>query len=256
MQFGICGSPETAVLAAEFGYDYVESSVGALLQPRESGEAFARARQAHDEAPLPFPAVNCFLPGDLKVTGPDVDLDAVAVFARTAFARARVAGVEIVVFGSGGARRIPEGFERETAWGQLVDCCRTIAPLAAAEGVIVAMEPLNKSECNVLTSVSETAELVRATDHPGVRLLVDAYHLLKDDDDIEAIVRNGELLVHVHIATENARMAPGAEECDFFPFFDALKRAGYDGRISIEGQAKDPRTDLPRALELMRRLAH
>jgi sugar phosphate isomerase/epimerase len=59
----------------------------------------------------------------------------------------------------------------------------------------------------------------------------------------------------VHIATVKNRLAPGVEPCDLAPFFVALAKGGYDGRISIEAKISNPATDLPTARSLMTRLA-
>jgi sugar phosphate isomerase/epimerase len=128
-----------------------------------------------------------------------------------------------------------------------------LAPVAAAHGVSVAVEPLNQAECNVLTSVGECARLVREVDHPAIRLLVDAFHLLKDHDSIEDVVVNRDILAHVHVATVPGRLAPGMEACDLAPFFDALVRSGYDRRISIEAILPEQWEDLRQSLELMKR---
>ena len=129
-----------------------------------------------------------------------------------------------------------------------------LAPIAMEHGVTVVVEPLNVTECNVLTTVGESAELVREVDHRGLRLLADAYHMLKDNDSVESVAANGDVLAHIHIATAPNRMPPGVDECDFLPFFDALARARYAGRISIEAKIPDPPNDLPEALSLMKRL--
>ena len=129
-----------------------------------------------------------------------------------------------------------------------------LAPIARRHGVTVVVEPLNRQECNVLTTVRECAALVREVAHPGVRLLVDAYHLLRDNDSPEDIAAHGDLLAHVHIATGCNRLAPGAEPCELAPFFAALAKAGYDGRVSIEGNIPDPAKQLPAALALLNRL--
>jgi sugar phosphate isomerase/epimerase len=91
----------------------------------------------------------------------------------------------------------------------------------------------------VLNGVRESGGYVEDVDHPNVRLLVDAYHWLKDDNDYDAIVTYGPLLRHVHIATMASRRAPGLEACDFSDFFRALKEGGYEGRISIESGWED-----------------
>ena len=253
-QYGVCGGPAAATAAAEAGFNYFEWNVGGLLKPREDRGAFEAALAEARAATLPCPVVNCFVPGDLKITGPDADLAALEQYVTTAFERAYEAGVDTIVFGSGGARGIPEGFDRQSAHRQIVAFCRMAAPIALGHGVTIVVEPLNVTECNVLTTVGEGAELVREIDQSAFQLLADAYHMLKDDDSVESVAANGDILRHVHIATAPNRLPPGGEECDFVRFFDALARAGYTGRISIEAKIPDPPNDLPEALSLMKRL--
>jgi len=255
MQFGVCGDISLAATAAQASYDYAEWSVPALLKPRESEDAFRASLDALHGASLPYPVLNCFVPGDLKITGPGVDKPALKDYVSKSMVRAEAAGVEIIVFGSGGARRVPDGFDPRAAYDQLVAFCRIVGPLAHDHGVTVVVEPLNTTECNVLTTVDECARLVHDVAHPGIRLLVDAYHFLRDGDSYESIATHGRLLAHVHIATIPNRLAPDAEDCDFSSFFDALAKAQYTGRISIEGNIPNPQTELPAALALMRKLS-
>lgn len=44
-------------------------------------------------------------------------------------------------------------------------------------GVTIAIEPLNRRECNVLNTVAEGAEMVHALQLSKVRLLADAFHM-------------------------------------------------------------------------------
>lgn len=252
MKYGVCGGPETGAAAARAGYDYYEMTVGSLLKPLEDEAAFELALKEAKKAGIPCEALNVFVPGQLKITGPQVDRQALRQYAATALRRAEVAGVKSIVFGSGAARRIPEGFARAAAWEQLVDFCKMLGPLAQEHGVTIAIEPLNQAECNVLTSVGEGAELARQVDHPAIRLLVDCFHWAKDGDSFEDLVQAGPLLAHAHIATLPNRRTPGAEDYDFGRFFEALRLGGYDGRISIEGEIGEADMELPRGLEVMR----
>jgi len=252
MKFGVCGSPAMGKLAAKAGYDYFEMSVGGLLKPREDKSAFEAVLAEVRTVPIPCPAVNVFIPADLKVTGPTAFLPGLEQYVKIACQRAHAAGVETIVFGSGGARRVPDGFDHATARRQIITFLHMLGPIAAHNGVTVVVEPLNLAECNILNTLSECAEVVRAVGHPAIRLLVDAYHLLKDNDSLEDIVKNGDLLAHAHIATIPNRVAPGQEPCDLAPFFQALKRAGYQGRISLEGNIAEDEAVLKSALRLMR----
>lgn len=253
MKFGVCGGPDLARVAKACGFDYFEWSVGDLLHPREDESVFKAALTEARETGLPCPVVNIFIPGDLKITGPAVDGAALETYVATALRRAEQAGVERIVFGSGGARRIPDGFDRDSAWQQLVEFCRRLGPVAQRHGVIIAIEPLNLDECNVINTVAEGAQLARQTGHPNVRLLVDGYHWAKDHDTLAGIIDNADLLVHAHVANTGDRKPPH-HHADCSPFFNALIRAGYKGRVSIEANISDPQTELPEALEVMKAL--
>ena len=147
--------------------------------------------------------------------------------------------MDTIVFGSGGARRIPDGYDRGEAWQQLVAFGKLIGPIAKKNDVTIVVEPLNLRECNVLTTVGESGQYVKEVDHPNFQLLVDAYHWLLDNDSYDSIIQYGTLIKHVHIATDTTRKPPGFEPCDFGSFFQALKEIGYDGRVSIEGRWDD-----------------
>ncbi|HQE92475.1 MAG TPA: sugar phosphate isomerase/epimerase family protein [Anaerolineae bacterium] len=257
MKIGVCADPSVAPVLAVAGFDFLELHVQNHLKTTVEDEAaflpeLARIRAAS----LPCVAANNFVPGNLKITGPDVNRNDLAAYAAVTFARAAQVGIDTIVFGSGGARRIPDDFERDVAWQQLVEFGKLIGPLAQQYGLVVVVEPLNQRECNVLTSVAESGRYVEDVDHPNVRLLVDAYHWLQDDNDGDAIVTYGPLLRHVHIATAATRRAPGVEDCDFTDFFRALKASGYDGRISIESGWGDMAVEAPLALATLQRLLH
>lgn len=255
LSFGVCGDLSMAAAAATAGFTYAEAQVAQVLQPRADDATFQAGLAAWRAGPLPCPVLNCFVPGDLKITGPTADPAALQRYVEVTMSRAEQAGIEIIVFGSGGARAVPEGFDPNAARTQLVEFSTMAARLAAAHGVIIVLEPLNPGECNVLNTVGECADFVREVDQPAFRLLADAYHMMRGADPWESIVTHGELLHHVHLATASSRFAPGAEPCDFAPFFQALARARYSGRVSIEGKIPDPATMLPVARDVMVRLA-
>lgn len=253
MKFGVCGAPECAAVAAAAGYDYFEWSVQAFLQPRAGEEAFREALKQVRAAPLPSPVCNGFLPGDLKVVGPAVDAAALEAYVTTACTRAAVAGVDTIVFGSGGARAIPEGFDRAEANRQILAFLKMLAPIAARHGVCIVIEPLRFAECNVLNTVAESAQMARAADAESIQLLVDGYHWACNGEPEADIVAAAPLFRHMHIATRAKRRTPGAEPCEALPrFLRTVGRIGYTGRLSIEGKIEHPAVELPAALRLMR----
>jgi sugar phosphate isomerase/epimerase len=256
MLLGICGGPEVASAAKAAGYDYIEVNVFSHLKGEAGDEEFAPFLKQIRDSGMPCMAANVFVPGHLKITGPEVDFQRLKRYIETVMARAEQVGLHVIVFGSGEARKIPEGFDRQQAYAQLLDFGCMVAPLAVQHGVSIAVEPLNRGETNVLNSVAEALQYVKDVNHPAFRLLVDAFHWARENEPSGDIVAAGPWLEHAHIATYINRLAPGLEPCDFGPFMLALKQAGYAKRLSIEAgwqelatQAAASRRELHRWIE-------
>jgi sugar phosphate isomerase/epimerase len=154
-------------------------------------------------------------------------------------ARAGKCGLKTIVFGSGVARKIPEGFSVEIAWKQIVAFSKIAADAAQAAGITLVLEPLNRTETNVLNSIGESATLVNEVAHPSFQLLVDSYHFWVEDDSLEDLKRLMPLIKHVHVADKEGRVFPGESKlADYRPFFAVIKASGYDGAISIEAMGE------------------
>ena len=251
-QIGICTNVSNAEKMQQYGYAYVEEGVSRFLVPTKSEEEFEALLKEATNSPLPIKACNSFIPGNLKSVGPDAVHEEILKFAEKAFRRAQRAGVEIIVFGSGGSRAIPEGFSRDKGRAQFVELGQKMAPIAQKYNVTIVVEPLNTSECNFINSVSEGGEIVKDINHPNFMLLADLYHMKMDNEGPESIVKYGKLIKHAHIAEKQDRAVPGTFNEDFRPYFNALKKIRYKGKISIEARWKDFDTQIPVAIETIK----
>jgi sugar phosphate isomerase/epimerase len=225
---------DKAGILAAAGANFVEEHIQKLLVPEEDDTAFAPILAKVKAAPLPVIAANCFLPASLPCTGPNVDTARLLRYGDVAFRRAAQCGIRYLVFGSAGARKIPDGFPREKAKEQFVAILKDLAPLALKHGVIIVVEPLHKAECNFINSLAEGAEMVNAANHNHVWLLADIFHMLRDSEPAGEISRWGHLLRHAHIAEKEKRTAPGVKGDDFRPYLRALRDANYAGALAIE----------------------
>lgn len=256
-RLGVCTSIANAAAVKSAGGDFIEESVQGFLAPAAPENEFRSKAEAAAASPVPVRACNSFLPGALKSVGPAARPDEIAAYAGTAFRRAREIGITTVVFGSSGSRTIPEGFDRAEARRQFVALLRRLGPVAEANGIIIAVEPLNRGETNFINTVAEGAGIVREAGHPNVRLLADIYHMLRENEEPDALVAAGPLLQHVHVAERDRRTPPGVAGDDFRPYLRALRRAGYAGAISIECGWDDLAAQLPAALDALRdQIAH
>lgn len=236
---GACTGVEQWPAVQKGGGSYIEGGVGKLLNPKLSDPEFAATVEPFKAAAVPVQACNGFIPAELKFVGPDAKHDEIVAYATKALKRARTLGIKILVLGSGSARKVPDGFDFKKAEEQFVSVVRSIGQAAREQNVTVAMESLNKSETNFGNTVRDCAKLIRAVNHPNVRLTADMYHMLKEEEGPEAIVEAGSLIVHCHIAEKAARTPPGTDGDDFRPFLRALSKINYQGRISLECRWKD-----------------
>ena len=232
MRFGVCAGIETAEALAEAGYDYIELSVAGDLVPEEDSEAWAEKRKASAAMPLLPEAYNSFVRSG-KIVGPDADFERLRRYVHTALTRAAEVGGAVIVFGSGGARQIPDGFPKAETDRQLRDFLNLCGEASAKTGVVVVIEPLCKAECNNINLVSEGAKWARTMGLPGVRNLADTYHMEMENEPLSAILESADVLAHVHTA-DTGRLAPGTGTYDHAALFAALKSANYDARLSIE----------------------
>jgi sugar phosphate isomerase/epimerase len=245
MQIGFCTDPATlATLPARPECDFIEGHVVNFLSPEAPDAEFAPRAAALSACGFPMPAANVLLPAALKCSGPDIDYARLDRYAETVFRRAKEIGMTLIVFGSAGARMVPPGFPLATGFEQYVDILKQFGPLAAQNGVTIVVEPLNRGECNLVNTILEGAEAVRRANQPSVRLLVDIFHMLRNGESPDDIVKVGPLIRHAHVAENKDRAAPGVNGENFRPFLRALRRAGYNERLALEPIW----TDLPRQL--------
>lgn len=253
MRLGICTGRDHLTAAYEAGYAYAEMAVETLV-PDQDERAFAPIREEILAAPIPVEAFNCFLPAHHRVTGPNVDLEAVGRHMDIALRRASEVGARIMVFGSGGARILPEGFPVNRGWYQLADAARLAADIGARHGVTIVMEPLLRRACNFFNRVDEGAAFVDRVSHPNLKLLTDLYHFAAAAEPYESIVAADGRLAHTHLATPAIPETGEGYSYDFEGFFAALVAAGYDGRSSVEDNPgllsakKPPLTGVYRAI--------
>ena len=251
IQVGYCTSLRNIEAAKAAGFDYVELSTSEIagLSDADFEQAVTRIKATG----LPVPATNLFLPAALKVTGAEIDRDQQMAYVKKAFDRLARVGTEIVVFGSGGARRVPDGFPKDQAFQQLVDFGRRIAPEARARGITIAVEPLRREETNIINSAAEGLTLVNAIGDVNFQLMIDFYHLASEKEDPAIVARARDHIRHLHVANPTGRVFPRKwDEYDYAPFFTALKAIGYDKRISVEASTQALEADAPQAIALLR----
>lgn len=251
MRFGCCVSTREQIDSlAQAGFDYCELPAKAV-QPLDDDSTARPALRELGAAPLRAEAFNVLVPPQLPLLGPKADLEALRAYTRRAFGRMSALGAQVVVLGSGGARRIPDSMPRAEALDQLATAVSLIGDEAAQAGIELALEPLNRQECNVFNSVAECQAFLDEYSVTQVRLLVDLYHLEMEREPLSHVLAAGPLLAHVHVAG-GGRRAPNVPGYDYAGLMDTLRQVSYAGRISAECSWEDLPAQALDALTYMR----
>jgi len=254
ISLGICISPDK-VAQLPPGYDYLELALSSTLVPLEDEAAYAARSATLQWLSPPMRAFNLFVPAQIKVVGEAVDWDQIELYVERALRRAAKLGGQVVVFGSGGARSVPEHFSRALAWGQLVRFLGICADQAGPHGITIAIEPLNRRECNIINTYLEGVQLAKDVDRGEVRVLADIYHFMMDAEPLEDITEESDWLAHVHLA-DTGRRRPGSGAYPLERLFAILRDTGYQGMASIEcSWGDDFKDETEKALRFLRGLA-
>lgn len=239
-EIGIAQDFQNDSLLHANGYRFLVESIAKCISPKSvSEQQFLDNVKAFKKLKLNIYAVNIFFPGDLKLVGPEVNEEAILSHARSVFQRCNTAGVKMVIWGSGGARRVPEGFDLGKAKEQFVSIARKVAALAKQYKIMVALENLNSTETNFITTVEMAYQIVQKVNHPNLRLCVDIYHMLMEGEPPSVINQTKKYLIHCDIAEKENRAPPGVKGDDFREYLKALRNVGYSGKIVLECRWQD-----------------
>ena len=262
MKFGVCvnllkKTPKDTGLdfarkIVEFGYDYIELPLGELMMLSET--EFDVFKNRVKAIGIQCYACNNFFPKDLKLTGPDVNHEAIRKYYIAALKRASALGVQYVVFGSPLSKAVPSGFSKDEAYQQLVKLNKEIGPVAAENNIVIALEHNNYTETNILNQLHEVGKLAENLNHPNIKVLVDYFHIATEKESITNIIRYGYNIVHTHFARYEGRSYSKdmSEDKYYLPYINALKEIHYEGGVSIEAYSDDFNLDAPATLKFFK----
>ncbi|HMQ52915.1 MAG TPA: sugar phosphate isomerase/epimerase family protein, partial [Anaerolineae bacterium] len=120
------------------------------------------------------------------------------------------------------------------AWERVLDAYHRLAETARSVGVRLGIEPVNRYETNIINTLGQAAEVVRAVDPKTMFVQMDTYHMNIEEADIAgAIEATQDVLGYAHVGESN-RGYLGSGTFDFDTYFKALARVGYSGGFTWE----------------------
>ena len=218
-------------LAAELGYDGVELH---LRSPDDIELEVVRALQEKHGLGVPTIGTGMAAGEDgLTFSDPDSEVRRRAVARVTEHIRlAAIIGSAVTIGLIRG--KLGTDQQRQARRAVMLECIRECCRVAAAEGVILFLEPLNRYEADDVKTLDQAAELIQELKAPNLKLLADIYHMNIEEVDIAASLRrHAAVLGHVHLVDSN-REVPGHGHVDMRASLQALCVADYQGYVCFE----------------------
>jgi D-psicose/D-tagatose/L-ribulose 3-epimerase len=123
------------------------------------------------------------------------------------------------------------------------DYCRSaevlkgVARAAAAHGITVAIEPVNRYETFLINTAAQALDLVRLIDEPNVAIHLDTFHMnIEEENFHDAVALVAGRLAHFHLVESHMGML-GQGTVDWDGVFAALAEANYRGIVGFESFA-------------------
>ena len=108
-----------------------------------------------------------------------------------------------------------------------------VGQYASEKHAVIAFEPVNHSEVGYHNTIAEAERLVRSLNLPGVKLMVDSYHMNIEEMDMLAPLNGiADILSHVHLSETN-RDILGTGHWPVPAFLSELDCLNYGGYCSI-----------------------
>jgi sugar phosphate isomerase/epimerase len=186
-------------------------------------------------APLALTA-SCRVPQtnrDLASPDPAVRAEALE-YLRACLVWAAEIGAPLVQMLPSGETRLTPIASRDEEWRWSVEGVRAAALDAERHGVRIAIEPLNRYEAYLVTTVDDAVAYVADVGSPSVGMTVDVFHAgIEDRSPADAVRAAGARLFHLHVAESNRR-GLGRGHLDLSALAAALGAVDYRGSIVLE----------------------
>lgn len=132
---------------------------------------------------------------------------------------------------------VPDGGDRGAHRATLVSNLKRAAPVAAARGKTLIIEPINTRDIPgyFLNYQAQARSIIEEVGAANVRLQFDLYHCQIMEGDLAIHMRDSmDIIAHIQIAGTPGRHEPDVGEVNYAFLFDEMDRLGYDGWVGCE----------------------
>jgi hydroxypyruvate isomerase len=127
-------------------------------------------------------------------------------------------------------------------WLSAAETLQRLADLGRRNEVTFVLENLNTEVDHPgvpFAKAKDVLALVKAVDHPNLRMMLDLYHAQIGEGNLIALLQNaGPYIGEIQVADVPGRCEPGTGEINYPAIAEALRQIGYDGTVGLEAFAQ------------------
>lgn len=157
-------------------------------------------------------------------------------YIKSSILKASELGAKFVVVVAG---RSLYGVKKQDSWSWAIEGFRECAQFAENNGICLILEHLTLLEGNVVVTLDDLLLMIEEVNSKNFAALLDTGHVnVNGESFTDYVFQLKDKLKHIHIDDNNGRsddhLPPGLGTINFGPLFSALKKANYEGYLSIE----------------------
>ena len=138
------------------------------------------------------------------------------------------------IYAAVGRKELWSDEEKARLWDMCAEGLSEVAGYAAARGVVLGLEPLNRFETSFINTAEQAVRMVQMVNSPALGVHLDTFQMNPEEkSEADAIELAGKYLVNFH-ACENDRGIPGSGSIPWQSIAKALKKVNYDHFVVIE----------------------
>ncbi|WP_410216498.1 sugar phosphate isomerase/epimerase family protein, partial [Paracoccus sp. (in: a-proteobacteria)] len=140
----------------------------------------------------------------------------------------RMGGILYSAFGKASSAATAENF------GAAAEGLAQVAEVAAASGITLTLEVVNRYESNLVNTAADALRLVETIGKPNVGIHLDTFHMNIEEDDMMSALESVLPRLAYFEVDQNHRGRLGRGSIDFMPLLARLKTSDYRGLIGVE----------------------
>ncbi len=134
---------------------------------------------------------------------------------------------------------------------RLAEALRPVGEYADSIGSTILLEPVNRYEINTLNSTVQTVDFIKDNDLKGISIQMDMWHMQLEDRSLPYAIEYAKgLISNLHISS-STRHDIGTGSFDFDATIASLKKADYDGCLTLEAISNNGEQTLKSASEYL-----